>query len=597
MKPFLLAFLAAVQVSSAAAAPLFRNPQPVRLPSDATTFLLGGDFNSDGHLDALVVGGGQYSVLLANGTGPFAAPLTGSLFPTPCCGEPAAGDMNGDGKLDLVLVLMGAIHVLAGNGDGTFTAGSATATTSNVGSTTLADFNGDDLLDLAIGAHSIGDTTLTVHFGDGEGNFSGAETTDIGAQTYALTPAYINGDAVVDLVAGWPASRVLIGDGDGTFTLGASFPDGTALVADFNHDGDADLAVTTGTFDNDSIEVSLGNGDGTFGTPAEYATARQPGRGTVADVDDDGNPDILMTGTSGSVVAVHRGNADGTFDAVAYYLSGPNPNQILAADFDRDGDVDFVTADQDTNIPALSFVRGNGDATFDAYRAFHWPDLAASRMVVADVNHDDAPDVLALQSDDLAVLLNDGTGKLEAPIVSETEVDSQYFATGDVNNDGHLDAVIVNEDHSAGAKTLLGNGDGTFDAPIANATLDGAGPATLAHFNGDTYLDVFMAGGAAYAEVYAGNGDGTFAGATYTSMDARDAIFGDLNGDDITDFVRWKTGAITIALNDGTGQFTSADIATGGEAILALADFNGDGALDLLSRTTSGTETRFGNGD
>src|SRR6185436_18623818 len=138
-----------------------------------------------------------------------------------------------------------------------------------------------------------------------------------------------------------------------------------------------------------------------------------------------------------------------------------------------------------SELPALSFVRGNGDGTFATARSFHtnasaparYPGMSASGGVIADVNHDQKPDVVVIQKHpdaypyDLGVMLNDGSGALAAPILSATDhqewTGSPVFTVGDVDNDGNLDAVVVsNLGYVPRGSVYRGNGAGGFGAPF-----------------------------------------------------------------------------------------------------------------------------------
>lgn len=612
--PLSLLILVTGQVFSAGAAPLFRNPQPVPMPSGTVSELLAADFNGDGFQDAVVISPSEsVTVMLADGAGPFLRPVvTPMAFQT---GPPAIGDVNRDGRNDLIVSDWGSgtAAVLLGNGDGTFTPGATFPTGAIPGPLALADFNGDHLLDVAIGSedsHSTGNP-LSVHFGDGSGQFSAPVTTSAGSPIQRLEAGDVNGDGKADLVTGgfWGV-RIFLGNGNGTFSQKSYAAAGGLLLADFNHDGKLDLAVAAGGTHDGYVDVALGTGDGSMIRSALYACGYDGDFIDGADLDDDGNLDLLIASTMGSTVAVLRGNADGTFDEPEFFLSGNSTWQVVVSDFDRDGHEDFLTLDYNSEIRSLSFVRGNAGGAFQTYRAFHtnpsvptlWPGLAASDGTVADANNDGHPDVILAQHhsspsgpDDLVTMLNDGTGKLGRPIKTATSAGSwpsnPDIAVADVNHDGKVDVVTA----SPQGKTFLGNGDGTFASPIS-LTLTAAGRATLGHFNGDTNLDLFVSGGYE-SHVYPGNGDGTFGADIRSAGNTVRVFVGDLNGDGKADYVSSSIRDPQAFINDGNGHFTPISISNQEMEVLALADFNKDAKLDLLFETYTAIETRFGNGD
>ena len=466
-KKLAIACVVAALAFSAVAAPILRNPQPVPIPIASASDLLTADFNRDRHPDLLLVDPGRsLAVFLDNGTGPFATPV---VSPLPyATGRPAIADVNGDGMPDVVVSdwSTATIAVMLGHGDGTFTPGPSFGSISLPGPLAVADFNGDGHPDIAVASSDSASTSnvVAVYFGDGTGHFSGGTTTTVGSVYWSITPAEMNLDGKMDLiVGGYPGIQILLGDGKGGFTAKWLTSDGqTVAIGDFNHDGKPDLAIAAGGTHEWYVEVDFGNGNGTFTGSARYAVGYNSGSIVAVDIDGDGNVDLLAAGTLGSAVTVLRGRADGTFYLAELFVSGPGTWKIVTGDFDRDGSIDFVTLDYNADeVWAMSFVRGNGDGTFKTYRGFHtgsvvpvgWPGLSATGGVVADMNNDSKPDVVVIQqhpeafSCDLGVMVNDGTGRLAAPILTDTGkqawAGNPTFAIGDVNNDGRADAVVL----------------------------------------------------------------------------------------------------------------------------------------------------------
>lgn len=610
MKKLILATLAASVALSGAAAPIFRNPFPVPA-GGPSSHLWTADFNGDQHPDVLNVDfyTGRLFVLLNTGTGPFAPPVMTQLVATQAL--PAIGDVNGDGRADLVVASSadGTFRAMLGNGDGTFTPGSSFSTLAFPRYLALGDFNGDQRLDVAIGSGTSHEVAM--HFGDGASSFStGPATTSLDGPSGSMTVADLNGDGKADLMA----RSVLLGNGNGTFVVGGPGPGGGPELAihDFNHDGKLDLAVTSGQIHDQYLAVSLGNGNGTFAPRVLYPVGYGADSIASSDLDGDGNADLLVASSGPGAVSVVRGKADGTFHPFELFLSGLGARQIVTGDFDRDGKTDFLTLDSD-DVRALSFVRGNGDGTFATYRAFQTGSavssagLGARGGVIADMNEDDKPDVVLLQahpnaqSYDLAVMLGDGAGKLSAPILTEVQPTwnnwTPFFAAGDVDNDQKVDAVFVSGDYTPAGTTLLGNGAGGFGAPIPlDMTISGR--PVLGHFNADSNLDLFVAGYPA-AQTFLGNGNGTFGAGIQAFGQSMQLLTGDLNGDGKLDFVAADSyGPIRSCLNDGSAHFACSDIGENYEGtITTLADFSGDGKVDLLFTATNGTRMRLGNGD
>jgi hypothetical protein len=168
---------------------------------------------------------------------------------------------------------------------------------------------------------------------------------------------------------------------------------------------------------------------------------------------------------------------------------------------------------------------------------------------------------------------------------------------GDFNRDGELDLAVANYG-SNNISVLLGNGDGTFQAPVDYGA--GSAPASVAvgDFNRDGKLDLAVANfDGNNISVLLGNGDGTFQTAVDYGLVSRPewVAVGDFNGDGKLDLAVAVTGywsgsvlnpgTIAVLLSNGSGTFQQAVYYGVGlgetPASVAVGDFNGDGRLDL----------------
>src|SRR5262245_56258818 len=243
------------------------------------------DFNGDGQPDLAVAnytGNGTVSVLLASGGG-YSAPVGYAAGVNPI--DVIAADFNGDGKQDLAVVdnlTANNLQVLKGNGDGTFQAAVSYTVGLYPRAVVAGDFDADGDLDLATASYVYPGTngTVTILRNAGDGTFTSAGGVYVGTQPHDLAVGDFDGDGDLDLVAAgyWlsgysihePLVKVLLGQGDGTFTAGPTYTDwapGAVAAGDFDADGDLDLAVGNNGANgylSTTVSVWLGQGDGTF---------------------------------------------------------------------------------------------------------------------------------------------------------------------------------------------------------------------------------------------------------------------------------------------------------------------------------------------
>lgn len=415
-------------------------------------------------------------------------------------------------------------------------------------------------------------------------------------------------------------------------------------AADLNGDGSPDIVAMDTK--NSAFLVFMNNGNGTFANAAIVSVlpasgARLVSGGlTVADVNGDGNPDVVTVAqlsSSGSTIFSQQtflGIGNGTFQAPtgtdttlsgSFYLT---PGRSLSiADMNRDGKPDLVLQIKESS-PAEAVVLGvsfgNGDGVFQNIPATG-PTVGAatqpaSNLTVADVNGDSIPDAVFLTySNQVHVVLGQADGSLQSPSAVLSNMSGAVLLTlGDVNKDDKLDLIIFG---SGQLGVFAGNGDGTFQAAGQQYT-GGYGihqqPAP-ADFDGDGDLDIaWLDYTNGRIGLYSGNGDGTFAAAspvrpadtgnTEWAGNIQVITAGDFNGDGKKDVLAydWPHASaggpadLYMGINDGTGKFffqlalpkgRLQELAEHYGALIieaTTADFNGDGRPDVIFRTQPG---------
>lgn len=612
---------------------------PVNYPAGilSVSDLALGDVNGDGAPDIVVSsaqGSGNLSVLLNtnNGSGTFAA---AKLYPVKMAvGGFYLADFNRDGKLDVVLGgafcewtggnpsgesltgVNGCMTFIPGAGDGTFTVPVSTPVPVNrspfttpmaefanrgaYGENVARDLNGDGILDVVFGDGGL--NLVHVRLGNGDGTFS--HTTWVASPGTSVGPQPIS-------------------------VLHPDLSGGTGALAidDFNGDGVIDIVTAAqGRNSNARVALVLGTAPGQFASSRLFPVLEPPyvlgsfigGNAvgnypmTLGDFNNDGRPELAVL-ASFNRVGLMPIAADGSLGAVktGIHVPTPHPNgiKILSADFDRDGNLDVVWI----GVSGLTFAYGDGAGQFtNPVFISPTPGAAFSNIALGDFNSDGFPDVAAyMTSPAVNIYLSTGGGRTFTLVpgnalsaAAQTSVHGLLVA--DFNGDGMPD-VVVNEgfhltSQPSGVQQTLflrGNGDGTFQPPVAVARGIAGGFVgyTAGDVNHDGKLDLIGIAQYSTVHVQLGNGDGSFQPPVFydagVAGSAGQVVLADFDWDGHLDIALTATSlgnsplGLAVLRGRGDGSFTAAQrFATGTyertNSSLIVADVNNDGRPDLI---------------
>jgi len=307
-----------------------------------------GDFNRDGHVDLVGMPGidAVMSLLLGQGDGTFTTKSMDGA--TAGAWSAAAADFNRDGILDLVSSMTGnVLSVRLGIGDGSFAERADYPASPGPVGLAIADFDGDGNLDLAntnLNGHSV-----SVRLGQAGGTFAAKVDYSVGDSPSYVVAVDWNGDGILDLAVADTTLHLLLGKGDGSFAkeiacgifITASWrPSQQAFVAaDFDHDGELDLATPDG--------VLLGMDGCNFARRVDYTGVLLNNFGeavTTADLNGDGHLDLVL-----GDIGVYLGDGAGGFANPLTFPSAGTQGveSILVGDLNGDGRLDLVVAASD----------------------------------------------------------------------------------------------------------------------------------------------------------------------------------------------------------------------------------------------------------
>jgi len=395
----------------------------------------------------------------------------------------------------------------------------------------FVDLDGDGNQDLLVaGDTTAGESpspTIVAYKNDGKGHFTEVETGLTGVARGALDHADIDGDGDLDLVltgddGDGPSAAVYKNVGD---TTGNGFPNfspldlnltgvvaGTADFVDLEGDGDMDLVITGSTsadINNPQPLTTVLENDGTgnFTGVSNDLPGVAISSSDIADIDGDGDPDLVLTGAEEGLIApqfaaaVYENDGSGSFSNVgAGSISGVGLGSSTFGDIDGDGDQDLVVTGATGSIldprPSVAVYENDGEGGFTRTTA-GLTEVAGSTSNFADLDGDGDQDLIVTGSTNAStdnpqpsttVYENDGQGSFSEVTAGLYDVAVGSVDLSDIEGDGDQDLILGGRDDSGIPTAALYKDLAEGDQPVASAsaTIDSAQVVDF----GDTGVDL-----------------------------------------------------------------------------------------------------------
>jgi hypothetical protein len=555
------------------------------------------DFDGDSDRDVLWLGE-PMQLLINDGTGLF-DDQTAQRLPDTQLRLTLTGDLDGDGDLDLVRPGEPAVWLNDGRGRFATATGRLPTPPPLVYHAALVDCDGNRALDIVLTGYARNARVQALWLNDGSGRFADATAGRLPPPSNSGTlvhPADLDRDGDIDLLIG---GTVWINTG------GASFRDETAArmpanvwgsahaIADFDNDGDLDIIFqAVGQFTQLQLFLDDGTGVWRDATPGRLPLGL--GTAAVGDFDGDGDLDLFANGQR-----LLRNDGRAVFFEAQSPAVPTRPGAWGAVPFDAEGDGDLDLAVVSVYVGGGLLLNDGRGEFRDAAQA--WCPMPCDGyprgLALLDIDGDGDRDVLAL-ADDPCLYRNDGDGLLVAEpwrVPRLGWLQTSVIATGDVDGDGHADAVIAGDANNPQFFLLLNDGAGRLLDASAGRLAYGsrrAVAAVLADLDGDRDLDLLVAEQGAPAALLHNDGQGRFTDVSATHLprfigDVAGVAIAPLIGDPLPDIALVvRGGTPRLWRNSPTGfvDVTAAAMPPTPSAAhqLAAGDVDGDGDHDLL---------------
>jgi hypothetical protein len=341
-----------------------------------------------------------------------------------------------------------------------------------------------------------------------------------------------------------------------------------------------------------------------------------------ADVDGDGDPDVLMTGANGGYTCTARmyiNNGQGGYTLSTNTFSGVREGVSAFADIDGDGDQDLLITGGLQSGTAIAYLyTNNGSGIFTQVTNSNLVGVTRSTVVFADIDNDGDQDLFVAGSTSTGSVVsnlyaNNGSGSFTLVNAGITGFTSSAAAFGDINGDGYKDLFVTGFSSSTNieSRLYLNNGATGGFTQVTTGVPEAvqSGSVLFADMDNDGDLDLMVVGAdpiyAKVAKLYRNNGSGAFTlvpgtpflGAQYGSVSVADVNNDGLKDVLITGYLNPNRRA-DLYINNGTSGFTLATGmpfigVTNSSAAFADVDNDGDQDLWIVGQAATGVSSRL----
>ncbi len=371
-------------------------------------------------------------------------------------------------------------------------------------------------------------------------------------------------------------------------------------LGDFNNDGKADI-LTLSTSQWTPSAINFGDGNGNFNTKSDIVMMNYPTNVVSADFNRDGNLDLALLDLYDSLLTVEIGDGAGNFSFYTEIQLPKGPSNLIIGDINSDHFSDLLIS-YDYDYDSITVLQGNGLGNFSITHTLTCIGTPQA-MVRSDFNNDGKMDFASVNysfssSDNISIWMGDGLGNF----VNDSNIHTHDFpydiVSTDFNNDGNEDLAAF----IAGSSKViiaLGNGNGKFtlqpEVPAAYNS-NYYGKLATGDFNGDGFADVAVAYlNFSKIEIFLGNGLGGLVSSTSinTGMNPRELIVADFNKDGIEDIVtnlytNFSTGNIRLLIGaiNGIQIYGNSNIINDGSTVSSSTNMTDMGVVSTLAPVT-----------